>query len=236
MSTYLQLVQDLALESGTFPASSITTLVGATGRPAKLAGWVKKAWVNIQNQHQDWLWMRTEPAVATLTINTARYLGPGSSPHFGLTRWGSWVEDTADLMPVSLYDNSIGVSDEGVLEQIEYEVWYDKWGRNTHEANRPIEWAISPAGELCLGPKPDAAYKLRFMYQKSPQVLSADADTPEMPTRFHDLITWEAMRLLQTHDGNFNAKQFYMPEMVEMHSHLTREQLPAIGLGGGPIA
>lgn len=236
MSTFLQLVQDLARESGTLAPSSITTVVSPTNpRLDKLVGWVRKAYTNLQNQHKEWAWLRAE-TLQTLTASTARYLGPGASPNFGLTRWGSWLEDGDDLLTVSIYDNSIGTEDEGPIRQIDYALWYAKYGRGDHDENRPIEWAISPAQELCLGPTPDAAYKIRFPYIKTPQSLAADADTPEMPSRFHDLVVWEAMRLLQTHDGNFNAKQFYMPEMLEMRSHLEREQLPEIRIGGGPIA
>lgn len=52
----------------------------------------------------------------------------------------------------------------------------------------------SPRG-LRLYPTPDGAYTLRARYQSSPDTLTLDADIPEIPSDYHDLlITYALMR------------------------------------------
>ncbi len=209
MSTFLELTKDLARESGTLSPDQMTAVTGQSGRPLKMVEWVNEAWLRIQRKRRDWFWMRAE-TTKTLTAGTARYAG-GSAP-WSITRFGEFIDDTDDLQPFSLYVTATGESDEHVLGQISYEAWYEKYARGpgllTANRHRPIEYAISPAGEVCFGPVPDAStYTVRLIYQKSPQTLSADGDIPELPTHYHDLIVWEAKRLLLLHDKAFTSAQ-----------------------------
>jgi hypothetical protein len=233
MSTLLSLVQDVGRDTGTLPSwHSITTLVGASERALKIASWVNEAWTNIQNEEQSWFWMRAEFSHA-LVIGQTRY----TASDLGVsTRWGSWTEDSISLCPWSIYDNSIGVADEGPIRQIDYEFWYRRYARGTQTSGRPVEYALSPAGEFCVGPKPDKAYILRGMYTKSPQVLSADADTPELPVQFHPLVKWEAIRLLQISDEAIQPMQIATGEYSMLRSRLSRQQLPEVELDGEPLA
>jgi hypothetical protein len=58
----------------------------------------------------------------------------------------------------------------------------------------PIEWSIDPQERIAFRPAPDGVYVLQGEYQKGPQILAADADTPEMPARHHALIVAMAMK------------------------------------------
>lgn len=197
---YLQLCQDVVRESGTISGDTTpTTTVGQSGRLLKVVNWVVKAWQEIQNLHDDWIWMRAEFS-GPIIQGTTRYLYTTMT---GITRWSRWLtgEDT-DFM---IYKTSLGVSDETLLTEISWPVWRARYGRGTQVQRRPIEYAISPLGEICLGPVPDAAYTLRGEYQLSAQTLSANADIPELPdTSLHTVIVWKALLLLaQFDEGNW---------------------------------
>lgn len=226
MATYLELSQELARESGNFDPSLLTSVTGLTGRPAKIVNWVNKAYLNIQNSRRDWGWL-----IAAFSDN----LIPGSAVYtpasFNLQRFSTWMGDRDWFMPITLYDPAKGVSDEGPLQQISHELWKTKWDRGDQSNySRPIEFAISPRDELEFGPIPDMAYTVRGQYLKGPQILVNASDVPEMPSRFHDMIVWEAQRLMLISDGDYQDSQFPTMEMVGLRHELELDQLPEIAI------
>jgi hypothetical protein len=58
---------------------------------------------------------------------------------------------------------------------------------------QPVWFTIKPDGKLALYPEPDAAYVLTIPYRKIPQVLSFDAQIPEMPAKHHMAIVYYAL-------------------------------------------
>lgn len=226
MATFLELAKDLARESGSFDPALLTSVDGLTGRPAKIVNWINKAWLNIQNSRRDWGWL-VSPFVQPLIPGSSVYT-PAS---FNLTRFSSWMKDRDWYLPVTLYDPAIGVSDEGAILNISHEAWKSRWDRGDQSNwGRPIEWAISPRNEIEFGPIPDKAYIVRGQYQKGPQTLVAATDVPEMPVRFHDMITWEAQRLMLLSDGDYQESQFPTMEMVGLRHELELDQLPEIAI------
>jgi hypothetical protein len=223
---YLSLVQALVRESGTMSGVAVTTVSGQTGRQLKCVDWISNAYVTIQNRQKNWLWMMGEWSHA-LTIGTARY----TAAALGLTRHRRWI--TGDQV-MTLYDPAIGVADEGAITEISWETWRRKYGRGTQTAARPIEYAVSPAGEMCFGPFPDKAYVVGGEYYKSAQVLAANTDTPEMPEDHHMLIVWEALLTLDEHDEASVSKAFR--RSIDAGRALDLDQLPTITIGGGPLA
>lgn len=232
MSTFIQLVQDLARQSGTLAGgTSLSSVVGVSGRAAKLVKWVEEAWTDIQNTHFDWNWMLEEFSSALL-VDTLRYTGAGS---FSLTRFSSFVVDRPDWQPITIYDPDIGQSDESPLKRISYPAWRSKYDRGVHDAGRPVEYSISPAGELCIGPKPDKAYVCRGEYWKTPQTLTLNTDVPECPERFHKVIVHRAMILMGESDESPTTIQAGAAEYNRLMSSLVNSQLPSLSLCG-PLA
>lgn len=227
MATFLELVKDLARQDGSISPVAITSVESQTGRPEKMVNWVQKAYNNIQNSRRDWGWL-TEEFTANLIPGTSIYT-PAS---FNLTRFANWVVDGWDgYMPMSLRDTTIGLADEGEIDEVSYQYWRERYGRGDQGAmywDRPVEWAVSPKNELVFGPYPDAAYAIRGQYQKGPQKLLVNTDIPEMPERFHDLIVWEAWRLLLVHDGAYQESQFPTMEMATLRHQLEMDQLPEV--------
>lgn len=224
MATFLELAKAVAQESGSFDPSLLTGVTGLTGRPAKIVGWVQRAYVNIQNSRRDWGWL-----FAPFTDELIPFSAVYSPQSFNLTRFSSWATDRDWYMPVTIYDPATGVSDETALRQISHELWKTKWDRGDQtNYQRPVEYAISPRREIEFGPIPDKAYVVRGQYQKGPQVLAASNEVPEMPERFHDMILWEAIRLMMLSDGDWQEAQFPTMEMVGLRHELELDQLPEV--------
>lgn len=192
---FLALVQDVARQSGTLAGGvTLASVANPSGRADKIVNFVQSAWEDIQNQRQ-WSWLRAGFS-HSLLADTTTY----TAASFDLTRFGNWFEDADEFRAMTIYDPDIGQSDESELSQIPYEQWKVKYDRRSHDANRPIEWAISPASEFCVGPKPDQTYTLRGEYWKSPQALAENDDTPESPSRYHKAIVWRAMQIAAEND------------------------------------
>lgn len=232
MSTYKELCQDVARECGTFSGVVPTAVTGQNGRLLKVVNWTADAWVMIQNLHASWKWMRQEfPVANTVTISgTARYT-PAS---WSITDLAEWINEDG---LITIYKSATGVSDEGELDPISWAEYRYLYGRGTQTNNRPIHWSVSPDdNEFCLGPIPDAVYVINGEYRQAPQVLAANGDEPNMPSRFHKGITWQGVMILGEHDeaeqqAVVNAERKYDDFLFA----LERDQLPRFEIGADAI-
>lgn len=192
---FLSICRRVVQESGTISGDTTpSTTAGQAGRLLKVVNWTATAWQQIQNLHDDWLWMRGEFS-GQLTANTARYTGAS----WGLTRWGQWLNDNG--CDITLFANALGVADERKLRFIEWSEYRRLYTRGVQTPGRPINYSISPVGEFCFGPTPDQAYTCNGEYQKNAQVLALDADIPELPdASLHTVIVWKSLLLLSQFD------------------------------------
>lgn len=229
--TYLELCQMIARESGTVSGTLPSSVVTQTGRLGKIVHWVDTAWRQIQNRRNAWLWMRGEfgSPDAVTSAGTARY----TAASWNLTRWAEWIT-TADT--VTIYKQSEGVSDEVPMLFMPWALYRRTYDRGDQQQDRPVHYSVSPAGEFCLGPKPDDIYVVRGEYRKSPQTLSANGDIPELPVRFHEVIAWYAFLLLAEHDeGNLHIA-VALRRYRELMGDLERDQLEAVHISAGALA
>lgn len=232
--TFLELCQMAARESGTVSGVSPSTTVSQSGRLAKIVSWVDQAWLRIQNHRDDWLWMRGEFSAETIA-GTGAY----TAASWSLTDHARFVvdKDAIGYLPTTLYLTSSGVADEGAISHIDYPTFRSRYLRGAQTDNRPIEYTISPAGQFLLGPVPDDLYTVRGEYFKTPQRFAEDDDEPRgLPSRFHDIIAWRAVMLLAEHDEAVTGVVTSAGNYSEILRQLTRDQLPDITLGGGPLA
>lgn len=233
MSTFLQLCSLLATRSGAI-GTAPAAVTGQTGRQAKCVDWIMNAWELIQSDSTDWDWMQAEVSAVALTINDMSYSGSdlGIATRFAAFK-GDRDVNGIPYRPWTIYDNSIGQSDETALRQIPFERWRLSYDRGSHTAQRPQVYALAPDNTIRFGPKPDAAYRVRGEYRKTPQVLAANSDTPELPDRFHQIIVWRAIMLIAGHDEHDPAFVQAAQKYGEMMLALQRECLPEINLAGG---
>jgi hypothetical protein len=228
MSTFLELVQDTARQSGTLAGGvTLASVAGVTGRADKLVNWVKRAWEDVQNQ-REWDFLKAE-FEGTLTGGTRRY----TAASFNLTRFKRWESDSPFYQPTTLYDPDIGQSDETALRIIAFDVWRASYDRGEHDSARPVVYAISPAGELCFGPTPDKTYTLRGEYRKAPLVLAANGDTPEAPAHLHQIIVHRAMVLMGGSDESPITITTAQNEYRRLFAAMCNECLPGLDLSRG---
>lgn len=227
MSTFLELCQAVARDSGTIPGTNPTTVVGQTGRLAKIVARTAEAWNLIQNLHDEWFWMQKEFS-ATITSTAARY----SATDLSITDWSQWTmpaENGDDR--ITVYKSSIGVSDEHPINYIPFPRYLRLYEMGSQTASTPVHYSIAPDGKLCFGPQPDADHVVSGRYRKANQVLSANAHEPECPSRFHDIIKYRAQQIM----AEFDEAPF--PTAVELARY--KELLNALELSqlfrGQPI-
>lgn len=220
---FLQLCQETALDSGTIAGvPNITTVAGATGRVRQLVGWVRDAYIDIQNERLDWLWMNREFSAA-LTADKSSYL----ASELGIDNVAEWIKDipTDCQRNMTLYETG-QKEREDAIRQIPYMEFRDRYSIGVHETGQPVEWAVDPQNKLLLGPTPDKAYVIAGRYRQTPQELALDDDVPEMPARFHRLIIGEAMRLMARSDEAFQVLIEKSQQYERLRSPLVNDQTP----------
>lgn len=230
MSTFLELCRGVARESGTMTggSSSIGSVVDQTGRAALIVKWTDSAWRAIQTHRSTWEWMNAQFEKA-LTIGKQDYSGAD----FALTRLSRFLADNR-MRRVTLYDPAIGYADEGYLSYVSYAEFYPTYqvGSNRSSTGKPQIVSINDTGKLVLWPTPDKAYMVRGWYRKTPQTLALDADVPECPEEFHEVIQWRALMFLGQYDESVTQFPFWNVEFRRILSLMEREQLPMIQMPG----
>ncbi len=224
MSTFLELCEKVARESGG-SGRAPPAVTGQTGRQLQIVEWVKTAWTLIQNLQSNWSFLRAE-GDGVLIPGAQSYTGES----FSLDRFGEFMGDYGSYRPVTIYDSTVGRQDENALRLISYETWKRRWDMGVHDQSRPTEYTVGPDQELKFGSSPDKAYALRLEYRKAPQVLANNADEPDMPARFHDVIVWRAIMLMADHDEAPNAMVMASGKYLELKTSMERDLLPAFNL------
>lgn len=230
---FLQLCQAVAEDSGTVAGvPNFTTVVGATGRVAQVVGWTRNAYIDVQNERNDWRWMR-QSFTAPLTIDQIEYDGAD----LGLDDFAYMVPDlpAEGWRNLSIYEDG-KPEQEGSIYEIEYNLFRQRFLRGVHDANKPSQWAMSPTDTLLIGNKPDKAYILSGEYRTLPEELALDTDVPSMPARFHRVIVQEAMRLMARSDEAFQVLTEKASQYDRLRNSLVREQTPTPTFGSRPLA
>jgi hypothetical protein len=183
---YLSLVQQLCTETG---ATAGTTVVNPTGEWARLCGWIKQSWIEIQESNLEYDWMR-KPFSFNTIANQGEY-APGNAP-LSLTDFGQWRDKS-----FRIYLTSAGVGTEWLLGYKDYNQFRDYYLLSSRKITyaRPSEIAISPSKSLLLGLAPNDIYTVSGEYYIDPQVLALDTDVPTatFPSRFNMAIVYRAM-------------------------------------------
>lgn len=180
---YLQLCQRLRLEVGA--SGNDSTVVDASGEWLRLCTWINQAWVEIQQERDDWNWMRGESSFNTIA-EQAEY--PYASSPISLTSFSRWVNDS-----FRIYKDT--QSDEHQLQHMAYADFRERYLISTYETtySYPHVITISPTDSLILALPPDDVYTVSGEYIKNVTELSANTDTPSLPSQYHMLIVYQAM-------------------------------------------
>jgi hypothetical protein len=178
---YLSMCQRLRQEaglSGTGPA----TVLSQTGEMKQIVDWVASAYEHVQNLHQSWKFLRNDFSFSTIA-STQEYLPSAVS----LTDFSTWIKN--DLRIYS------AVADEDFLDYYPWDVFKQAYMFGSHRTTtgRPTIVSVKPTGALVLWAIPDAVFTVIGEYYKNAQVMTVDASTPVIPTRFQMVVVWKAL-------------------------------------------
>lgn len=230
---YLELAQMTTQQSGTIQGVLPLTVVGQANRLKQVVDFVKEAYVDIQNAHRMWRWMSSRWTGQTV-INQREYVATTFTDERDgglITRFSQWGfrQDGSDI-GLSFYLTSAGVAEEGPLRWLEPDEFYETQMRGTQMPGKPQFYSVSLNNKLMLSPLPDDVYTLRGKYRKSPQLLTLDADIPEMPVDFHTIIKDAALSYLEGFDEGPRIP-VYRLRMLPNWSMLEMHQLPHVKWG-----
>lgn len=200
---YLDLCQRLRQEMGA-SGSGPAAVTNQTGEYRRIVDWISSVYTEIQNRHDEWKWLRSSFTLNTVADDDTYAYGNATDVAAGtaitrLAHWW-WMDQS---FPMRIYKQSDGVGTEQYLTPVEWNLFRRLYKIGTQASGTPQHVTIDPQNNLVLGPKPDGIYVVSGDYQKSAQVLAANDDTPEMPSRFHLLIVSEALKRA----GRYEAAQ-----------------------------
>mgnify|MGYP001598672133 CR=1 FL=1 len=202
-------------------------MTGQTGVLARIVTWIADDYTELQ-QEKDWKWLHKYFTVSA-TSGDGEYAYTDCTDTVttvAIDRFSKWHK-----YEFKCYPSSAGVGAEYQLKWVEWEDFRQRYRYGTQTNSAPCHVSVDNNLNIVLGPIPDATYVVSGGYQRGPQILAADGDTPEMPSRFHKLIVYEAMN---RYASNAIAQELLVraaSEASRLRFALMREQLPAIRAG-----
>lgn len=237
MSTYLQICKNVAREvSMANGESAITAVASATGDALRVVRWVRDEWTKIQNMNKGtWRFLRV-----TATLPTVASTGSYAYTSFtdtltssAITRFNRWsIDDILD--PPRLYLTSAGIGGEVRLTFIPWDLFKNhyKLGSLATATGQPQHITVDPQDKIVFGLIPNAIYTVTVDYYRSAQILSADADVPECPSDFYDLLMYKAMYRYGVHKNKREAIIIGKNEGNILMKQLRLNEGPQMRLGG----
>ena len=189
---YLQLVQRLRQETN-YSNTGPVAVTAQTGDHARAVSWVADAYTELQNRHP-WRWLRKGFTLTTAAADGS-YMASDAiddDTATNIARFGAWhVDDPYN--PPKCYLQSSGEGAAYWLTYISWEQYRTIYEIGNYSDSSPSHITVDPSDNLVLGPTPDDVYVIKSEFHRSPQVLAANTDTPEMPSQYHMAIVYLAM-------------------------------------------
>lgn len=126
---------------------------------------------------------------------------------------------------VQAYD--IFITSSGLESKLQYktfqeidQLYPDPTDTTSNPAGIPIYWYVY-GDTIRVYPAPNSAYTVTMRYLKKPTILDADADVPELPSEFEEvLVMGAAYRVMQTKD-NYDRAAIMENKYMELLDKLT---------------
>lgn len=228
MSTFLELAQDWRRNCG-IAGSGPSSVIAQSEEITRGVKWLRDSYVEIQNDQPHWRWLRSEFTVDTVQdddeyayTDCTDTIASAAISRFA--RW--WVDD------MKIYLTSSGVGTQTWMTHMDWSEFKRLFKVGSQTSGFPGFFSIDPREKLLLGAKPNGIYTVTGDYQKSPQVLAADDDEPEMPARFHQLIVYYAMRKYAAYMGAPDVWAEVKDQAATMMRDLRVSQIPTTQFAG----
>lgn len=218
----------MRVECGISNNGPVTT-VSQQGMFEKIVKWVADSYRDIQLRYPNWRWMRAPFSVNTVAADDTYAYGECTDTQTALaiSRFASWwAHDRIDRFKINL--TSAGVSSQNWMLYLPYEnfKYIYKFGVQQGQPGQPIYVAVDDNDQIIIGPVPNGIYTITGSYQRGPQILAADGDTPDLPSRYHDLIVYYAMERYATNSIAPEVLARAIREGARMMRSLEQSQLP----------
>lgn len=199
---FLQLVQQLMHETGTH--GQIANVADpATDELDRLVKWIQRADREICNRWQDWRFLWTTGTFTT-SMAVAVYTAPAD---LRIYHEDSFYNGETRLLPVHHDD-------------------YRRSQRLVTDTGEPDSFVIQPDRSVRFLPTPDDAYTIDYEYQKRHSDLTANTNTPVIPTHFHDVIVMRARMYWASYEEAQLEYTQAATDFAEWMLRLEAEQLP----------
>ena len=220
---YLALCQRLRLEavdSGTGPV----TVIGQTGQLGRFVEWIEAAYEDVQDEHETWRFLRTDFDFPTI-VDIPEY----TPAAVAIADHANWIKES-----IRIYS---AVTDETFLEYYPWDEFRDTYVYGSHrtQTGRPSAITVKPDNSLRLWQLPNAIFTVNGEYYKVPDVMTADADIPILPARFHMILVWKALMYYGVFAGAEEKYTHGANEYTRMLRKLEKDQLDDV-LYGEPLA
>jgi len=176
---FLQLCQRVRQEAG-ISGSGPASTANQTGEMKRVVDWTKTAWVDVQNKHNDWLWMQS-----TFSIPTIAATDTYTEAHAGLTDVRAWDRNSFRVQSTA--------TDQTEMVWCEYRTFRDNFTLGAHASGKPHFFTITPAQAIQVYPVPDAVYTITGLYNREPTEFAADTDVPDISSEYHMVIVYRAL-------------------------------------------
>jgi hypothetical protein len=229
----LQLANYVKREAG-ITGSVLTTTIGQAEEINRVLQWIDSAWLDLQTLHDQWEWMR-HPFHFTTTAQQQSYAYTAITDDDttqAISNFANWKRDS-----FRKYLVSVGSSGEMILPFEDYNRFRDMYLFGTQRTNyaSPAVFTVDPQKKILLGNSPNDAYYINGEYWRGPTTLSADTDTPDMPSQFHMAIVWKALAHYGMYESAPEAVTRAQAEYPKWLMRLEADQLPKITFGA-PLA
>ena len=187
MATFLQICQTVDTLSGV--QGSISDTQSTLGLQTVIVTSVQEAWLFIQNYRKTWSFMKDSTYFNTV---------PGQEVY---TPAEVFINSNPDFLGVYLEE---GMFHENRL--IPYVEAADYPFIDNTDEGQLFWWTDVPSNNYLKLSLPDDVYRIDVYYSRNPQILTLPTDVPNLPERFHQLITYKALELFGNHLGNFELE------------------------------
>ncbi len=202
--TFLELCQQLRQETGA-AGRGPAGVSGQSGEYARLIGWVRAAWREIQLERRRWRFAWAEDSVEVET---------GFRDYPLPQDLDDWDEETVRL-------------DGDKLCVLPWEDFRERF----HDPVGKVQYAaILPYGRLRLNAHPEQAGVITFEYWRTPQELVEGDDKPRMPSRYHLAIVYRAMLQYGLYENAPEVVQQARVNYQEILSAMEVAELPEMTL------
>lgn len=210
--TFLELCQRVRQESG-ISGSGPESVLNQKAILEKVIQWVKQADLDVQQAHEDWLFMWRMSSI-TLASGVSEY------------------------QPITLGLNSLRAIDE--LEINGYPLRRYSWKQfkacRKHLGDgkgEPTAYTVMPDGSLQFSPSPDKNYQAIIEYSMKPIAMQNDDDESIVPEDYHPIILQKALMYYASHEEDNSLYQVAAQRYDEYLSLMAHELLPQLSIGRG---